>query len=132
MVIFFITKQNQAAMSNSSKTIYYFSLYLFPLSLLLLLAPNFLLKTFMLPPTGEVWIRVVGMLVFFLAIIYFNAARLELHSIYKVFGYNRIGVLFFFIVFVALGWSEWPLILFGVIDAAAGLWTLSALKKENR
>ncbi len=119
-------------MTKSSKTIYYFSLYLFPLSLLLMLAPNFLLKTFMLPPTEEVWIRVVGMLVFFLAVIYYNTARMELHSIYKVFAYNRIGVLLFFIAFVALGLSAWPLLLFGVIDAAAGLWTLMALKKEGR
>ena len=119
-------------MTKSSKTIYYFSLYLLPLSLLLILVPNFLLKTFMLPPTDEVWIRVVGMLVFFLGVIYYNAARLEQHGLYKIFAYNRIGVLFFFIAFVALGWSEWPLLLFGVIDAAAGLWTLSALKIEGR
>lgn len=107
-------------------------MYLFPLSLLLLAVPNFLLNMFMLPTTEEVWIRVVGMLVFFLGVIYYQAAKQELHGLYKYFAYNRIGVLLFFIVFVALGWSKWPLILFGVIDAAAALWTLSALKKEGR
>ncbi|MCC6726624.1 MAG: hypothetical protein IT258_19135 [Saprospiraceae bacterium] len=119
-------------MSNSSKTIYYFSFYLFVLSLVLILVPNFLLKTFMLPPTEEVWIRVVGMLVFFLGVLYYFSAKQELHGIYKYMAYNRIGVLIFFIVFVAIGWSLWPLILFGLIDAAAGFWTLLALKEEGR
>jgi hypothetical protein len=92
------------------------------------------------PPQTSIWLvfirqKIVRIQSIFpiLASIFFSsqAVRLELHSLYKVFSYNRIGVLFFFIVFVALGWTEWPLILFGVIDAAAGLWTLSALKREG-
>ncbi len=119
-------------MSNSAKTIYYFSFYLFILGAALVVVPNLLLQPFGIPPTEEVWIRIVGMLILMLGVLYFNAAKLQLHGLYKFMAYNRIAVLFFLIAFVLLGWTVAPLIIFGVIDAASGIWTLSELRKEGR
>lgn len=119
-------------MSNSAKTIYYFSFYLFILGAALVVVPNLLLQPFGIPPTEEVWIRIVGMLILMLGVLYFNAGRLELHGLYKFMAYNRLAVLFFLIAFVLLGWAAASLIIFGVIDAASGIWTLTALKKEGR
>jgi hypothetical protein len=38
----------------------------------------------------------------------------------------------FFAAFIVLGWAPPILILFGVIDAAAALWTAACLRSERR
>ena len=53
-------------MSRSARSVFLFAIYLFVLGPVLLLAPNFLLSAFNIPETGEVWIRVVGMLATFI------------------------------------------------------------------
>ncbi len=119
-------------MSNSSKTIWYFSFYLFVIGAVLVLAPNLMLKVFGMTPTDEVWIKVVGMLVLLIGVLYYQAAQQKLHGIYRFMAYNRVLVLLFFIAFVLLGWAEWQLMLFGGVDAAGALWTWMALRKEGR
>ncbi len=51
-------------MSKSAKSVLVFSIYMFSLGLILVLFPNLLLNIFSVPETNEVWIRVVGVLVF--------------------------------------------------------------------
>jgi hypothetical protein len=118
-------------MTNSAKTIHYFSFYLFLTGLNLLIAPNLLLQTFGMPPTEEVWIRVVGMLVFLLGAYYYGAARAEMKSWFKLSVFTRLSVPIFFVIFVAMGWAKPSLLLFGGIDAAGAIWTYLALKKEG-
>lgn len=55
-------------MSKSARSVFIFGLYLGVLGIILLVTPNFLLGVFQLPSTNEVWIRVVGMLLFLLGI----------------------------------------------------------------
>jgi hypothetical protein len=119
-------------MSNSAKTIHYFSFYLFLTGLNLLLAPNLLLTTFGMPPTDEVWIRVVGMLVFLLGAYYYAAAKEGATGWFKMSVFTRLSVPVFFIVFVLMGWAKPSLLLFGAIDAAGAVWTYLALKKEGK
>ena len=104
-----------------------FAYYLIALVLALLVAPNLLLQTFGLPPTGEVWIRVVGMLVAFLGLYYRVAAAAELVPIFRMSVLIRGSVPLFFLLFVLAGWVGWPLVLFGVIDALGAAWTWQAL-----
>jgi hypothetical protein len=40
----------------------------------------------------------------------------------------RMSVPAFFAAFILAGWVSWQLILFGVVDAAAALWTWNALR----
>ena len=62
-------------MNKSARSVFIFGLYLALLGVILLVAPNFLLVMFFLPNTTEVWIRVVGVVVLFLAFYYIQAAR---------------------------------------------------------
>lgn len=62
-------------MTASARSVFVFAFYLVGLALVLLVAPNVLLRLFGVPVTGEVWIRVVGMLVLFLGFYYAQAAR---------------------------------------------------------
>ena len=75
---------------------------------------------------GIVW--GVPMLVLILGYYYSTAARNNLTPFIRATVYGRFSVLLFFIAFVALGWAPAILILFGVIDAAAAVWTAVSLR----
>jgi hypothetical protein len=92
-------------------------------------SPNTLLGLFALGATSEVWIRVVGMLAAILGVYYRAAATAELTPFFLATVLGRSSVPLFFIVFVLAGWAEWPLVLFGVVDAAGALWTWRALRQ---
>ena len=62
-------------MSNSAKSIFVFGIYSLILGITFLIIPNILLSLFGFQTTNEVWIRVIGMLLFLLAFYYIQAAR---------------------------------------------------------
>jgi hypothetical protein len=117
-------------MTKPAQTLFFFALYLFGLGTILVTAPNWLLGVFGFPPTTDVWIRVVGMLVVFLGVYYIVAARANFLPILEISVKVRIAVLLFFAAFVALGFASPVLLLFGVIDVAGALWTWLALRSE--
>lgn len=117
-------------MSKSARTVFFFGIYLFITGIVLLTAPNFMLRTFGMPETGEVWIRVVGMLVILLGFYYTQSARREIKDFFRLTVYARATVIFFFAAFVLLGYAESPLMLFGGLDFVGALWTWNALRLE--
>jgi hypothetical protein len=117
-------------MSKAAMSVKVFAGYLLLLGLVLVLGPNALLRAFRMAPTGEVWIRVVGMLVLVLAFYYWNAARAALTGFFRWTVAARTSVLLFFIAFVIAGLAPPILILFGVIDLAGAVWTALALRGE--
>ncbi len=118
-------------MTRAARSVFVFSIYLFGLGLLLLVAPNAFLAPFGFPPTTEVWIRVVGMLVVLLGYYYLNAARAGLEPFLRWTVNARCSVVLFFMVFVLAGYAPAQLILFGVVDVAGALWTLFALRADE-
>ncbi len=119
-------------MSPAARSVNIFGIYLILLGLMLLLAPNPMLVLVGLPPTEEVWIRVVGMLVAYLGIYYRVAAASELRVFFFGTVMMRLSVPVFFLVFILEGWSDWPLLGFGLVDAAAAVWTWAALRTAGR
>ena len=118
-------------MSKAAISVFVFSIYLFVLGLILVAFPNVLLSLFRLPETNEVWIRVVGMLVLVLGYFYSIAAQNELTSFLRASVIGRFSVLVFFVAFVLLGFAPPTLVLFGVIDAVAAIWTGLALRAQS-
>jgi hypothetical protein len=118
-------------MSNSARSVFVFGLYLLVLGLVLLLAPNILLRLFSVPTTSEVWIRVVGMLVLFLGFYYTQAARKGMTDFFQWTVYVRSTVILFFAAFVLLGLATAPLILFGAVDLVGAIWTALALRSKR-
>ena len=118
-------------MSAAAKTIFYFSIYLVGLGLTLLIVPNILLNLFKLPSTSEVWIRVIGMLVLTLAFYYWQAAKSDLVTFFRMTVTSRLTVILFFGAFVLLKMAGPTLILFGVVDLLGALWTRQALPKRK-
>jgi hypothetical protein len=95
-------------------------------------SPNTLLGVVGLPHTDEVWIRVVGMLVWILAYASFQSYRTA-NAEYMRWSVNaRFAVPFFFAGFVAVGWIGPQILPFGLIDAAGAAWTFWALRADAR
>ena len=117
-------------MTAAARSLYYFGFYLMLTGVTLTVAPNLLLSLFGIPTTTEVWIRVLGNVVFTLGLGYVVVApsNLRLFLVYSV--YARAFVFVMFGVFVALDIAPWQLILFGVVDRAGAAWRYSGLRRE--
>ena len=85
-------------MSRAAKSVFFFGIYVILFGVILVVAPNVLLKIFYVPETSEVWIRVVGMLVLFLGYFYIRAST-NIEGSTKFFRwtiYTRSSVIVFF------------------------------------
>lgn len=118
-------------MSRAAKSLLIFGIYLCGLGLSLLLAPNLILQLFGVPPTNEVWIRINGMFLLCLSFYYVQTARNELTMFIRWTIWTRIAVIFYFAAFVLLLSAPNALLLFGLIDLLAAIWTWLALKKDE-
>jgi hypothetical protein len=114
-----------------SKTVLYFGFYLYATGLILLVAPNFLLATFQMPTTEEVWIRVVGVLVTAIAFYYQQIGSRNIEAMIPLTVVARIFVFLSFVAFVFLKYAPAMLLVFGVVDLLGALWTFMALKKKT-
>lgn len=104
---------------------------MFVLGSILVVAPNLMLSFFGVPETHEVWIRVVGMQVLIIGTLDFMASRNELLPFFRWSVPARLSVPVFFVTFVAMGFAPPILVLFGVIDAAAAIWTAICLRADR-
>jgi hypothetical protein len=118
-------------MSSAAKSLFVFGIYVCGLGLMLLLVPNLMLQLFGLPPTHEVWIRINGMFVLCLSFYYVLAARNQLTMFIRWTVWTRIVVIVYFAAFVLLVSAPKALLLFGLIDLLAAMWTWLALKKDG-
>lgn len=118
-------------MNSAARSVYYFGFYLLLISVALTAYPNLLLSTFMLPETNEVWIRVLGVIVFNIGILYIVMAQTN-HTLFLTLTvYLRAAILLWFTAFVLIGWAAPALIMFGVVDFAGATWTYVELKKQK-
>ncbi len=116
-------------MSKAAISIFTFGCYLVLTGATLIVVPNLLLGLFGVAPTQEVWIRVLGVVAFVLGLYYIQAGRNEVTPFFRWTTWGRALVLVAFVAFVLLGMAPAPLIVFGIIDAAGGLWTALALRQ---
>lgn len=119
-------------MSKSAFSAKVFAVYLFLVGPILVVAPNFLLSLFLMPPTSEVWIRVVGVIVFMLGIYAWVAAKHELTPFLVASVYTRAAVCAALLIFAVTGLASPMIILFGVIELLGAIWTYLALKADAR
>jgi hypothetical protein len=116
-------------MTSIARTLRVFAIYLGLLAIVLLVAPNLLLRAFGLPSTADVWIRVVGMLVAFLGVYYWVGAAGGFVPFFQATVLCRLTVPVFFLIFVLAAWVQWPLLLFAVVDVLGAGWTWWALRR---
>jgi hypothetical protein len=117
-------------MTPAARSILVYSIYVFGLGATLLLIPNVPLPLVGLPQAAEVWIRVAGMTVLFLSILYFIAARNEYRQIFVASVPIRFAVVAFFAAFAAAGFATWNLLLLTPLDVVFAVWTWMSLRSE--
>lgn len=117
-------------MSRSARSVVVFGCYLVLLGVALLLVPNLLLTAFGFPPSPEVWIRVVGVLVLCLAFYYIQSARRELTEFLRWTVFARAFVFVSLTAFAALSLARPALVLFGTIDLVGSVWTALSLRQS--
>jgi len=115
-------------MSPASRSVYYFGFYLLVTGITLTVTPNLLLSVFGIPETTEIWIRVLGSVVFTLGLGYVVMARSNNPLFLTFTVYARTYIFIIFTTFVILGWAPWQLVLFGVIDLVGAAWTYFGLR----
>jgi hypothetical protein len=117
--------------SNAAKSILVYAVYLFGEGAALLVAPNFMLGLFGLPPSTDVWIRIVGMTVVFFGVYYVIAARYEFRPFFVASIATRSSVPFIFAIFVIAGLAPLSLMLFTPVDILFVAWTWLALRQGS-
>ncbi|CAN5843145.1 hypothetical protein BH10CHL1_BH10CHL1_01770 [soil metagenome] len=118
-------------MSKSAFTIKVFGIYLVVLGVGLTFIPNLILSVFGMPQTTEVWVHIVGVLLFNIGIYYWFAAKCEATAFFRASVYTRTLVLVSFTIFAALRLTSPVLILFGTADFAGAIWTYLTLRADQ-
>lgn len=116
-------------MTTAARSVCYFGFYLYAVGLTLIIAPNLLLRTFQLPETNEVWIRVVGLLVVCLGFYYHRSAVQNNIPFLRLTVPARLFACLGFIALVIIKLAPPMLAAFGAVDGLAALWTWMALRK---
>ncbi|WP_079911132.1 hypothetical protein [Paenibacillus sp. 32352] len=119
-------------MSYPAKTVFYFSLYMFTLSLALLVVPGLLAPLLGYTQESEIWIRVIGMFLLFLAFYYCTLALGGMTYFFYLTVYTRASIIVFMTTFVLLGMLKPIFIALSLIDLFGALWTLSALRSARK
>lgn len=117
-------------MSRSTFSARAFAAYLFVLGLVLVFIPNLLLSLFGIAPSTDVWIRVLGLVVFMLGVYAWVAAAYQ--PFLEASVYTRSAVFVGLGAFALLGLASPMLALFGAIDLAGAVWTWAALRADAR
>ena len=115
-------------MSRAARTILVFGIYCITVGAVLILIPNTFTAVLSLEPTRDPYIRALGVVVMTLGFYYIAAARAEAVVFFRWTTWGRPFVLAAFIGLVVAGVAPPILILFGVVDAAAAVWTYLALR----
>jgi hypothetical protein len=107
------------------------AVYVVLTGLQLIFVPNMLLSMFGFEPTTEIWIKVLGIVVLSLSIIYYTVGKQANRESVQATMYARSFVGVGFLLLVLTGQAKSALILFAGIDIATAVWTWFELKKLN-
>jgi len=118
-------------MSPAARSLYYFGFYLLVTGITLTVFPNLLLALVQIPETTEVWIRILGTVVFALGIYYVFMGPTNNGLFMRLTIYMRWSIFMWFVIFVVIGYAPIQLLLFGFIDLAGAVWTYQAMKQQG-
>lgn len=119
-------------MSGPAKSVLVHGVYLAFSGLTLIAVPNLLFGLLGIPPTTEVWARIVGVLTLILGFYFIQAARKEVIEFMRWTVYARLTFMSFCVVFVLLGFTGPVLLLFGLLDLLGAIWTALGLRSARR
>lgn len=111
-------------MSPSALSVFVFGIYLAVAGIGFLFIPNIVLPILKFPKTNEQWVRLMGMVVAILGFYYIVAAQNDLTAFFWATIVGRFAGFICMSTLVITKKGQPMLLMFGLIDAAGGLWTL--------
>lgn len=115
-------------MKNPSLSLTVFGVYLLAVGAGFIFIPNLILPLLGLATTTEVWVRVVGLVAWILAMYFLYLARPDERRFMRATVYARVIFFTGISVLVLAGFGSPILIAFGLIDLAGATWTWYALR----
>lgn len=115
-------------MLNAARSITVFGIYLALSGLSFMFLPNIILPLFGFAQTGEVWIRMVGLLALILGFYFLYSVRHADHYFFRATITARLMFFSGLALFAILGWGSPMLVAFGLIDLAGAAWTWLSLR----
>ena len=103
--------------------------YVLLTGLQLIFVPNMLLSMFGFNATSEIWIKVLGIVVLSLSIIYYTVSKSGNDDVVRATMWSRLFVGIGFILLALTGQAKLSIILFAGIDIVTAVWTWFELKK---
>ncbi len=103
--------------------------YVLLTGLQLIFVPNLLLSMFGFDATSEIWIKVLGIVVLSLSIIYYTVSKSGNDDVVRATMWSRLFVGIGFILLALTGQAKLSIILFAGIDIVTAVWTWFELKK---
>ena len=119
-------------MSPAARSVYFFGIYEFTVAAALIFFPNILLRLLGFHETTEVWVRIIGVLAAGFGILYVMSALKNIREIFPLTVIVRLFAFFAFLMFVLAGLAQPMLVALGTVDLAGSMWTMMALKTEQR
>lgn len=118
-------------MKNADLSMKIFGIYLAVLGLILAFTPNLVLPIFGFEEVTDIWIRLLGLIFCIISSIYYIAIRDKWLSFYKLSILGRTIVSAFILFWVIFEMAPWPLLIFGIVDLLAALWTAYSLINQK-
>ncbi len=99
-------------------------------ALQLIFVPNLFLKTFGFDATTEVWIKVLGVVILALAVLYYGLSQTNNPEILRWSIYARFTAGIGFTLLVLSGGAVINLLIFAILDMATAAFTAVELRKK--
>jgi hypothetical protein len=120
-------------MSKASISMIACGIYLVFGGIAFLFFPEIVLSSLLVFTPPDVMSRMCGMIFLIFSYIYIRTGIKDegMEFFYLLTAQERFTPIIFLIVFYFMGFAEWPIIIFGLIDLGFGLWTLIALRLDR-
>jgi hypothetical protein len=114
------------------KSILFQTIFLAVTALQLIFIPNIFLKTFGFDATSEFWIKILGVVILALSVLYFGIYKSASKQILIWTIAARSTASIGFLLLVLTQTSPANLIIFLVLDLATALWTYFEIRNKNK
>ena len=112
------------------KSLTFQTIFLAFTALQLIFIPNVFLSTFGFDTTIEIWIKVIGIILLALSVVYFGINRYANTSLIKITVLARLTAGIGLIILVLTGEAKSSLFIFAALDMATAIWTYFEIKNE--
>lgn len=119
-------------LSNSSKSIFFYCLYLGSSGLMLAFFPDFMLGLLHQSTTDPKWVRVFGFLAAVLAAKGIYVAAHDQRGNMQFDVYTRLAFSVFFVILIVKGQFAPIMCIFAIADFVGAVWTVIALAQDRK